>query len=266
VSLTPVGLSAQTVVAASNGWVWIPDNATTTETDDYLIVRFPDYFDHPLELVRFAPEGPVAPAVTGVLDRAREYGLPHLWWWVRLDSPPGVTELLTARGAVVAETLDVLASDLSSGAPSLPPPAASVELRWSTDIATARDGLALGAEVFGGSVPPEDRLAESVRRDSETFANGEGGMVVAYAGGVPLGCGAVTVTDSGVARLWFGAVAESARGQGVYRAVLGARLEYGARHGATMALVKGRVETSGPILRKAGFAAYGQELIYKVPL
>lgn len=66
--------------------------------------------------------------------------------------------------------------------------------------------------------------------------------------------------------MWSGAVVESARGQGFYRAVLAARLTYAARHGATMALVKGRVETSGSILRRAGFAAYGQELIYAVSL
>ena len=33
-----------------------------------------------------------------------------------------------------------------------------------------------------------------------------------------------------------------------------------------MALVKGKIDTSGPILRRAGFAAYGQEPIYDVPL
>ena len=90
-------------------------------------------------------------------------------------------------------------------------------------------------------------------------------MIVAYVAGRPAGTGGVTMAD-GVARLWGGAVVESARGQGVYRAVLAARLAYAAAHGATMALVKGRIETSGPILRRAGFTAYGQEVIYRVPL
>jgi hypothetical protein len=51
-------LSDEAVIAASNSWIWVPDNATATETDEYLIVRFPDYFDHPLEVVRFTPTGP----------------------------------------------------------------------------------------------------------------------------------------------------------------------------------------------------------------
>ena len=52
----------------------------------------------------------------------------------------------------------------------------------------------------------------------------------------------------------------------VYRALLGARLSYAGEHGATMALVKGRTDTSGPILLRAGFAVYGEEPIYHLPL
>ena len=260
-----MSLSAESVVAASNEWLWIPENATTAETDEYLLVRRPDYFDHPLELIRFQPAGPAAAAVAAALDRARQFGLSELYWMMRLGSPPEVAELLAGRGATVAETLDVLALDLRHGAPAIPAPAREVELRWAADVETAREGSEVGAVVFGGAVPPDELLAENAKRDSVTVPAGEGGLIVAYARGTPVGTGGVSMVD-GVARLWGGAVAESARGQGVYRAILAARLEYGAVHGATMALVKGRVETSGPILRRAGFTAYGQELIYRVPL
>ena len=37
-------------------------------------------------------------------------------------------------------------------------------------------------------------------------------------------------------------------------------------HGATLALVKGRVETSGPILLRDGFAVYAEERCYWLPL
>jgi GNAT superfamily N-acetyltransferase len=262
-----MSLSAERVVAASNAWSWIPDNATTEATEEYLLVRFPDYFEHPLELLRFSPAeaSGASEAVGRVLDRARRFGLPDLYWWVRLDSRPEVADLLVARGATVDERLDVLAVDLSRGAPELLPPTRPVTLRWATDIATLRDGTAVGVTVFGGSMPPEDRLEDEAKRDSGTVAAGDGGMVVAYSGGEPVGSGGIAMAD-GVARLWGGAVRQEARGQGVYRAILAARLRYGAAHGATMALVKGRVETSAPILRQAGFAAYGQEIMYRVPL
>ena len=264
-----MSLSADTVVAASNAWIWIPDNATTEATPEHLLVRFPDYFDHPLELLRFNPaeeSGPaLATAVETVLERARQFGVGDLYWWVKLDSPPGVADLLLARGATADETLDVLAVDLSPGPPELLPPVKEVALRWATEVATHRDGTQVGVTVFGGSMPPEERLAEEAERDGATVKAGDGGMVVAYVDGAPVGSAGVSMAH-GVARLWGGAVLEAARGQGVYRALLGARLKYGVTHGATMGLVKGRVTTSGPILRQAGFAAYGQETSYRVPL
>ena len=67
-------------------------------------------------------------------------------------------------------------------------------------------------------------------------------------------------------RLWGGSVREEARGLGVYRALLDARLRYGRDHGATMALVEGHIQTSGPILPGAGFEQYGEERSYLVPL
>jgi hypothetical protein len=264
-----MSLSADKVVAASNAWVWVPDNATTEATPEYLLVRFPDYFDHPLELLRFSPAeasaAGLAAAVETVLDRARQFGLPHLYWWVKLDSPPEVADLLLARGATVDETLDVLAVDLRQGPPELLPPVTDVTLRWATEVATHRDGTQVGVTVFGGSMPPEERLADEAKRDCATVKAGDGGMVVAYVDDAPVGSAGLAMAD-GVARLWGGAVVEAARGQGVYRALLGARLKYGAAHGATMGLVKGRVTTSGPILRQAGFSVHGQEISYRVPL
>jgi hypothetical protein len=49
-------------------------------------------------------------------------------------------------------------------------------------------------------------------------------------------------------------------------AVLDARLTYAVTHGAAMALVRGTADTSGPILRRAGFSAFGHEPHYIVPL
>lgn len=258
-------LTAESVAAASNAWVWIPDNATVVETDEYTIARLPDYFDHQLSVPTFRPAGPLGDAVDAVLGRARAFGLPEVQWQVRLANPAGLAAELAARGGTVELTLDVLASDLRNGPPALPPPLADVTVRWATDFATALDGSAVGVAAFGGALPPDDRIAQNAARDAATVPVGEGGMVVAYIGDLAAGAGGVSVVD-GVARLHGGAVVESARGLGVYRAVLAARLSYAVTHGAMMALVKGKVDTSGPILRRAGFTAYGQEPVYRVPL
>jgi GNAT superfamily N-acetyltransferase len=263
-------LTAESVAAASNAWVWVPDNATVVGDEQCKLARLPDYFEYQLTVLEFRPSGPLRgaglrSAVNAVLERARAFGLPKVRWEVRLDSPAGLEAQLVDRGATLEVTLDVLACDLRNGVPALPPPAVGVRIRWATDFETARDGSAVGITGFGGTLPPDDRLEANAARDAATIPAGEGGLLVAYVNGSPAGSGGVSVVD-GVARLWGGAVVPSARGQGVYRAVLEARLSYAAAHGATMALVKGKIDTSGPILRRAGFAAYGREPIYDVPL
>jgi len=250
-------------VAAASGFVWVPETATRVETDEFLLVRFPDYFDQHLVLVRFRPGREPDEVVDEVLARAREFDDPELVWWVKLGAAAGTDELVRSRGGFLDETLEVLALDLAPGLPDLGEH--DLTLRWTTDETTLRHAYEVIKAVFGGDVPPDHRLrveSEQVRRDVES---GRGGGVVAYLGHRPVGTGGVTVVDD-VARLWSGSVLEEHRGRGAYRALLAARLEYAARHGATMALVKGRVETSGPILRRAGFVAHGQERSYRVPL
>lgn len=89
--------------------------------------------------------------------------------------------------------------------------------------------------------------------------------MVAYLDGRPVGTGGIA-SRGHAAGLWGGAVLAEFRGRGVYRALLAERLAYAAAYEMTMALVKGRVESSGPILRRAGFAAYGQERSYRIRL
>jgi len=260
-----MSISPASVAAASAAWVWIPPFASVAKTDEYTIVRLPDYLPHPLSVAAFRPAGPLSDAVAAVLDRAREFGPPELQWIVLLGSPPGLAQQLTDRGGSLRVTLNVLALDLGAGPPDLPPPAADVTVRWATDVATVRDSQAVAVATFGGSVPPEERITEIAAENTASVPAGRGGIVVAYADGSAVGAGGLDVVD-GVARLWGGAVIESARGGGVYRALLAARLSYAVGHGATMALVKARTDTSGPILLRAGFAAYGQEPIFHVPL
>jgi GNAT superfamily N-acetyltransferase len=251
------------VLRASNEWVYVPDGAPVLETEDYLLVRFPDHFVNQLELIRFSPRRPVAEVVAEVLDRAHGFELPSLVWRVRLDSPPGVEQALVDLGGTIEETLEVFALDLGDGKPDLG--SHEVDLRWATDIMTARDALAIGVEVFGGAMPPEAEIYRTAAHEAVTLPVGRGGSVVAYVDGIPVGAGGIS-SRGPAAGLWGGAVLEAYRGRGIYRALLAARLDYAASHYMTMALIKGRVETSGPILRRAGFGVYGQERSYRIPL
>jgi GNAT superfamily N-acetyltransferase len=258
-----VTIPADVVAAACKAWVWVPESAATVETDEYLLVRMPDWFAIPLELLRFDPMRPAGVVVDEMLGRARRLDQPFVNCWVKLHNDASLDAEFVARGGVADETLDVLALDLTDELPGLGP-TGHLELRWALDVDTMRDNLQVAADVFGDSMPPDDEVAaevERAHRDSETGS----GAVVAYLDGVPVGSAGISIVD-GVARLWGGAVREEARGRGAYRALLDARLRRGVSRGARMALVTGRVETSGPILRKAGFVRYGEERSYRVPL
>ena len=263
--MTAMSMTAESVAAASAAWVWVPDNATIAQTDEYTIFRMPDYFEFPLFVNAFRSAVPLGEAVDRVLRRARSFGLPEVRWPVRLEDPAGLAAELEARGGRVELVLDVLACDLTAGRPALRPPDADVTIRWATDFETARDAAAVEVAAFGGTLPPDDRIEISAGRDAATIPVGEGGKLVAYVAGGAAGAGGVTMAD-GVARLWGGCVVPALRGLGVYRAVLDARLAYAVTNGAAMALVRGKADTSGPILRRAGFAAFGQEPHYAVPL
>ncbi|MFB7383505.1 GNAT family N-acetyltransferase [Kitasatospora purpeofusca] len=258
-------LSTTAVAAAGAAWVWTPDDAEVVETAEYTILRLPEHVGFDLSVVSFTPAGPLPAAVDAVLDRARAFGPPVLDWQVLVGSPAGLATELAARGGRVKLGLELLAADLSGGAAPLRPPTVDVSLRWATDVATARDAAAVEVTGFGGALPPEARIEATAVKVAKALPAGEGGTVVAYVDGEPAGCGGVSVVD-GVARLTGGVVAPPWRGRGVYRAVLAARLSYAATHGATMALVRANSTTSGPILRRTGFTAFGPEPVYAVPL
>jgi len=89
--------------------------------------------------------------------------------------------------------------------------------------------------------------------------------VVVFIDGEPAAGGGCRIVGQ-VARLWGAGTRPAFRGRGAYRALLAARIALARDHGATLALVKGRAETSGPILQRAGFTPYGEEHSYCVPL
>ena len=257
----------QRVQEASAAWTWISADAEVADADDYVLVRQPAWFQHPVELASVKATGrSAADVLDEALSTARGWGASYAVVWVRLDAPSGWEDAVRGRGGRPDETLDVLARPLAAG--ELPELSArdDVDVRWSLDLQTQRDGVRVGAEVFGGTVPADDVLEREVADHRADEREGRGGMAVAYVEGRPVGSAGLTVDRAhpGDARLWGGAVVEDMRGRGVYRALLDARLRRGLDRGCDLALVKGRVQTSGPILRRAGFDVFGQERSYLV--
>ena len=193
----------------------------------------------------------------------RGWGGSEVNWWVSAATVPSDTmETLRSLGGEAVEAVDVLARDLAGGLSKLGE-GADVRVEVVHDEATLRASYLVAAEAWDQAYPDDQRFGESliqVQRDLESRA---GFQVVAFLGGQPVACGGCTMAGE-VARLWGAATLESARHQGAYRGVLAERLVVAQRWGSTLGLVKGRVETSAPIVTRAGFLRYGDERCYRI--
>jgi GNAT superfamily N-acetyltransferase len=118
---------------------------------------------------------------------------------------------------------------------------------------------------WGRKAPTEADTERDFRDTIRDLADWRGFRVVAFADGEPASSGGCTL-DGEVAKLWGAVTLPQFRRRGTYRAVLAERLRLARDHGATLALVKGRVATSRPILVRAGFADYDEERCYWLPL
>lgn len=249
-------LDPAVVLAAARAWVYVPPEAQQVRTSDFRVIAYPTTWSQPTVAAGIGSTRAPAEVVDQVLAAAAGLGRDAVAFWVHPDTrPDGLVEELLARGARLTEQLDVLARPLA-GPPDLDPPTA-VEVRPVLDLEAMREHDRVGVLVFGGRECDDEQLAAQVARADPAT----GLSFNAYRDGVAVGAAGLTVED-GVARLWGGAELPGARGTGVYRALLAHRLQVAADRGCELALVKGRVETSAPILRRAGFAPYGEEREY----
>lgn len=255
-----MGLSRDEVLEQARAWAWVPPDAVDEVTPEYRYVRYPSRTS-----VQWSQtDRPADELITELLARVARDTRPQLRWWVSDATRPEDTEaVLARRGFVQVETVEVLARELAAaGEGTLPdldvPPA--VIIVPVVDEPTLRLAAALDAEVFEWAPMTEAQAVAELDDVQRGLATGHWRVLrmVAVLDGEPVGTAGSTLAGAAV-RLWGAGVLPAARGRGVYRALLAARLRWAVEEGATMALVKGRTVTSAPVLRRAGFASYGQE-------
>lgn len=239
--------------------VWLPPYARTAEEDGYLVIAYPEHFSDPTVACRLHSDGPADALVDRVLDAARGLGRDAVTFSGLNDAtrPPDLEPRLVERGATLVEELAVLAIDLAEPLPDLGVPE-DVVVEPVTDLDGARIAERIGVAVFGGSEPDEEALAASyaARLDTEQ-------QVLALLDGEPVGTAGLAQEDGRV-RLWGACVLPQAQHRGVYRALLDRRLRDSVASGHRVALVKGRVATSAPVLLRCGFRGYGEERSYRL--
>ncbi|MFZ0046555.1 MAG: GNAT family N-acetyltransferase [Streptosporangiaceae bacterium] len=254
--------TAAAVQAAAADWVWIPPDAEQVVTSEYQLIAYPPHFQQPTQVAWSRAARPAGDVVDEVLAHARAWGRETVYWWIRADTRPDDTEaVLQSRGAVLAETVQVLAHELADGLPGLSL-ADGPQPELVTDERTLRASHLVAAEVWDEHRERTPAvIAGEVAGLREELAAWTSFQIVVFIDGEPAASGGCGIVGE-VARLWGAGTRSRFRGRGAYRALLAERMRLAQEHGATLALVKGRVETSGPILRRAGFTAYGEERAY----
>ena len=123
---------------------------------------------------------------------------------------------------------------------------------------------AASVDIFGVAPMSQERAATVASENAQRLAGRRGAGVGRHARRAP-GRHRDWRRRSRRAALTAAASCPTRLARGLAR-VLRHRLDHGAEHGAWMAITRGRVATSGPILRRAGFEAFGSERAYRVPL
>lgn len=259
--------TAEQVLQAAAAWVWVPEDAEQVRTEEYQLIRYPDRFCDPTwppaQVAWSRATRPVDELIGEVAQCTRAWGLDEVGWWVSAATrPEGTERTLLAGGATHAESVRVLGYELARGLPALDPPAGALA-ELVSDEPLSRAATLVAVNGWGRPQPDEAEFATQVEQVLQDLEGWSSFKVVAFLDGRPVGTGGCTLAGE-VAQLWGAVTLPAWRGRGVYRAVLAERLRLAAEHGASLALVKGRVETSAPILERAGFADYGEERRYQL--
>jgi hypothetical protein len=271
---TPHPPIARRVLDASILMEWRPDGAIEVLTDDYRLIRYPDWALDPTfpaaQVTRSRSGRPAAEILGEVAGRVRRWGLPGVAWWVSSATEPADTEaVLRARGGTQIDAVSILARPLDACLPDLDVPG-DVRVELVADEETFRAASMVTVRGWGRPEPAAGALDREFGQVIRDLADWSAFRVVASVpvpggGGEPVSSGGCTLHGE-IAQLWGAVTLRQHRRRGAYRAVLAERLRLARAHGATLALVKGRAETSGPILARAGFTGYDTERCFWLSL
>ncbi len=249
--------SEDEIARASAAWVWFPRDSEQEKTELQL-VRYPARFGGGVRASQVDSGLDASAVLDHAIARTRAWGEDRLVFWTNAADSPDLEDELRRRGAVHDDTVTVFARPIPGNPIPVPQDIAARIVRTLADV---RDVDAVNVPVWDQAPLNEAGLESEL---AEITADGEAGTgfrVVAAIDDRPASTGGCTIVD-GFLRLWGAGTLPEFRGCGAYRAVLAERLRVGAELGATTALVKGRVETSAPILARCGFAPHGEDRSY----
>lgn len=251
--------TADDVLRASSAWVWFPRDSE--QVNEHLqLVRYPPRFGGGVRASQVRSAGDAVAVLDHAIERTRSWGESQLTFWTNPSDSPDLEGELRRRGAEHIDTVAVLAGGIAELDVDVPPNATTEIV---STLAQVREVDAINVPVWEQAALDEGGLRIELEEVVSNLDSGAGVRVLGRLDGLAVSTGGCTIVD-GFTRLWGAATLAEARGHGAYRAVLAERLRASAERGATTALVKGRIATSAPILRRVGFRHFGDERAYRV--
>ena len=246
-----------------------PADMEVFESEDVLAIRVPVHLTSPTsgrvqawihsrrEFAEIRPE---------MEHVAREWGVDEVWWWVDTADDVAVEAALRDCGADLVVTELLLARSLEGAAAET----------WlvggktpGMKVSIVDDQGSFGAltEVetagWGRNRPSSEALSEEWERIRGDLASSSAFALVATVDGIAASVGRCGLFGP-VVRLFGAVTLPEYRGRGLYGEVVAARCRLGKEHGATLAMTKGRPDTSAPILRRAGFLPFQTERCWRL--
>jgi hypothetical protein len=271
------------VLRESERWVHVPREGKRIEDGRRLLVFLPDPWGMGrVWRSRAADEEGADDLIKETVGEVRAAGGGRVVWHTGdRVAPLFMDKCLARHGFRTTEELEVLAFFLVEGREQrLPRMGVSENLSVGLvrDARALRKALRVDSEVFrspppsGGEFSEYEGELEKLRRRERGEPTSEGASIamrfVACMSPPPQPgeedqCDIVAAAGAQVVgetlRVWGAATRPAFRGRGAYGALVLERCRVGRHLGATLALAKANVATSGPMLKRAGFRPIGTE-------
>ena len=225
----------EAVILEFERWVYVPPDGVHLEDERRLLLHLPKRWGQSRVWRSSAPDEEKACELIGeTIGAVRAFGGGRLVWHTGEGlSPPFMDECLARLGFETSEELHVLAFSLVDGQRSRLPRLGFHEVGEPNE-----EGASLALRFLAFSDVGSEHGGEDIRK-----AMGA--------------AGAQLVGET--LRLWGAATRKAFRGRGAYGALVLERCRVGIELGATLALTKANIATSGPTLERAGFRVVATE-------
>jgi hypothetical protein len=247
----------------------LPTDFLEIRTDEYRIIRYPERLLSPTLPAAQVVSSNISRSLTTVFDEissiVRDWRLNEVHWWVTSKTHPIETEnYLKGRGGVLSDSFQILARELDD---QITPKnqSESKVIKLVCDEKSLRAAIQIETEGWGRSTPTEREIELRFLQALRLLNSLTEFQVIALFNDKPVATGCCTIKGD-VARLFGGITLSGFRNRGFYQAVLNERLRIARDFGATVALTRGRSNTSGPLLIKSGFTVHANDNCYRMKI